>query len=116
MRVKEVKPINFLYFRTETRVSDLLNFVHIGQDLYREAVKKNLTITGPVHWHYFGFDVYFLQTTSFIGFLLAIALPKKCYGVIRSDITTTHVFTYQSLERERQDATGVLLREGTRLQ
>jgi effector-binding domain-containing protein len=56
MRIKSVKPINFLFYRTETKITGLAGFLPIGQQLFREAVKLNLTITGPVHWHYFGFQ------------------------------------------------------------
>jgi effector-binding domain-containing protein len=54
--VKEVKPANFLYFRTETRVDQLMNFIPVAKDLFREAINCNLHITGPIHWHYFGFN------------------------------------------------------------
>ena len=54
--IKEVKPINFLYFRAETRVDQLLNFIPVAKDLFKEAVNYNLHVTGPVHWHYFGFS------------------------------------------------------------
>jgi effector-binding domain-containing protein len=53
--VKEVKPINFLYFRTETYIHQLEKFISVAKDLFREAVKNDLHVTGPVHWHYFGF-------------------------------------------------------------
>lgn len=56
MEVKIVKPITFLFFRVETKVTELKKFLSVGQDLFKEAVKYNLTITGPVHWHYFGFE------------------------------------------------------------
>lgn len=54
--VREIKPINFLFFRTETRVSELANFIPVAQELFKEAVNKNLKIMGPIHWHYFGFN------------------------------------------------------------
>lgn len=54
--VKEVKPINFLYFRAETTVNDLASFIPVSTELFREAVSNNLQITGPIHWHYFGFS------------------------------------------------------------
>jgi effector-binding domain-containing protein len=54
--LREVKPINFLYFRTETSIHQLLNFIPVARELYREAVTYNLHITGPIHWHYFGFN------------------------------------------------------------
>ena len=68
--VKEIRPINFLYFRTETYVDQLAKLFIVAKDLYKEAVKYDLHVTGPIHWHYFGF----------IGdvskpFTLEIALP-----------------------------------------
>jgi effector-binding domain-containing protein len=53
--MKHVKPANFLFFRTETTVNQLADFLPIAKDLQREAVNYNLRISGPVHWHYFGF-------------------------------------------------------------
>lgn len=55
MDVKSISPINFLYLRAETTVSELYKFLSAGQDLFKEAVKQNIPVTGPVHWHYFGF-------------------------------------------------------------
>lgn len=55
MQVKEVKPINFLFARRETTLGELANHLPVGQQIFKEAVEKGLTITGPVHWHYFGF-------------------------------------------------------------
>jgi len=55
IQIKEVKPINFLYFRVETKVDELHQFLPIGQQLIREAIRLNIWMTGPVHWHYFGF-------------------------------------------------------------
>lgn len=56
MKIKEIKPISFLCFRTETKLSELTNFFHVAKELFKEAVKHNLSITGPIHWHYFGFN------------------------------------------------------------
>lgn len=70
MQIKAVKPINFLFFRTEASVPDLVKYLPVGQELFREAVAYNLTITGPVHWHYFGFEGDVNKP-----FTLEIALP-----------------------------------------
>jgi len=70
MQVKEVKPINFIYYRTETKVDELINFIPVAKEIYREAVKNDLHITGPVHWHYIGFTDDHQKT-----FTLEIALP-----------------------------------------
>lgn len=53
--LKRVKPINFLFFRTETTVEELKQFFEVAPELYKEAVTNNLTVTGPVHWHYIDF-------------------------------------------------------------
>lgn len=55
MQIKEVKPINFLYYRTETKVDNLINLIPVAKEIFREAVNNDLHITGPVHWHYTGF-------------------------------------------------------------
>ena len=70
MQVKEVKPINFIYFRTETTVSGLQNFLSVSKELYREAVKYDLQVTGPVHWHD---DDFSMDETK--PFILEVALP-----------------------------------------
>lgn len=68
--LKEIKPINFLYFRAETRVDQLLNFIPVAKDLYKEAVNLNLHVCGPIHWHYFGFN-----GDASKSFTLEVALP-----------------------------------------
>ena len=69
MQVKEVKPINFIYYRTFTTVGDLINLIPVAKEIYREAVDNNLHITGPIHWHYHNFIGHDKQ------FTLEIALP-----------------------------------------
>jgi effector-binding domain-containing protein len=70
MEIKAISPINFLFFRAKTKVSELFKFLSTGQELFKEAVSQNLPITGPVHWHYFGFTGDPNQV-----FELEIALP-----------------------------------------
>lgn len=71
MQIKEVKPINFLYFRTKTKVGDLGRYVGIiARSLYRDAALNDIEVTGPVYWNYFGF-----QGDSAQEFTLEIALP-----------------------------------------
>jgi effector-binding domain-containing protein len=70
MQIKEVKPINFLFFRTETKINELYNFLSIGQELFSEAIQHKLMITGPIHWHYFNFNGDVSKS-----FTLEISLP-----------------------------------------
>lgn len=70
MRIKEIKPINFVFFRTETTLQQLSSFFHVAGELFQEAVKLRMTITGPIHWHYHGF-----MGDATKPFTLEIALP-----------------------------------------
>ncbi len=70
MQIKSINPINFLFFRTETTVNELVKFLPVGQELYTEAVANKLSVTGPIHWHYFGFEGDPLK-----AFQLEVALP-----------------------------------------
>jgi effector-binding domain-containing protein len=67
---KQVQPVNFLFFRTETTVGELQKFLPVAQELFSEAYENKLRITGPVHWHYFGFTV-----NEHKPFTLEVALP-----------------------------------------
>ncbi len=56
MQIKEIKPINFLFFRTKTKVSELGRYIGIvARELYRDAAVNNLEVSGPVYWNYIGF-------------------------------------------------------------
>lgn len=55
MDFKEVKPINFLYFRAQTTLDQLQEFIPVGQRLYKEAALHDLPVTGSLQWHYFNF-------------------------------------------------------------
>lgn len=67
--IKEIRPVNFLYFRVETKVDELYKYIPVAKDLFREAVANDLHVSGPVHWHYFGLN----DPTQ--PFTLEISLP-----------------------------------------
>jgi effector-binding domain-containing protein len=56
MELREIKPINFIFQRSETTLSNLIDFLPVGQELIKEATELGLYITGPVQWHYIGFN------------------------------------------------------------
>lgn len=68
--LRKVKPINFLFYRTETTVEELNKLFWVAPELFKEAVVNNLTITGPIHWHYVGF-----MGDATKPFILEISLP-----------------------------------------
>ncbi len=70
MDIREIKPITFLFFRTETTVSELAKYLPVGQRLLKEAVNHGIDITGPIHWHYSQF-----QGDLTRPFTLEISLP-----------------------------------------
>jgi len=55
-QVKEIKPVNFLYYRTQATLADLMKYTEVSQEIMSEAVQRELPITGAPHWHYFGFE------------------------------------------------------------
>ncbi len=67
---KEIRPINFLYHRTEVKISHLIDQVPVAKELFKEAVKLDLHPTGPIHWHYIGFT-----GVASKSFLLEVCLP-----------------------------------------
>ena len=68
--IKVILPINFLFYRTEVKISDLINQVPMAKELFRESVRLDLHPSGPIHRHYFGFTGDESQS-----FTLEICLP-----------------------------------------
>ena len=78
--LKEIKPANFLYYRKELKMSELEQMAPVSQEVYREAVRQNLNITGPVQWHYFG------VVDKEVTFTLEVALPSVSSSSTRSSL------------------------------
>lgn len=56
MQIKEIKPINFLAFKTNTTLPELHGYVgKVAKALHLEAAKLGLDVTGPVYWTYRNF-------------------------------------------------------------
>jgi effector-binding domain-containing protein len=68
--LREIKPINFIFFRTQAYLEQLPNFIPVARDLFKEACFYNLQVTGPVHWHYID-----CNGDAGFPFTLEIALP-----------------------------------------
>ncbi|HEY4654125.1 MAG TPA: GyrI-like domain-containing protein [Cyclobacteriaceae bacterium] len=101
MQVKEVKPINFLFFRTKTRVGELGRFVGIiARELYRDAALNDLEVTGPLYWNYFGFE-----GNESNPFILEIAIPV-------AEIPAVYHGKFQ-LKREESFACVSMVHEGS---
>ncbi len=108
MEIKQISPINFLYFKAETRLSELPEFIRgVPRALHLEAAKHGFEITGPVYWNYFSFDdcpeffrleigvpIAELPTDYHGSFHVRRSSPFKClstfhYGSLR-DIPNTY--------------------------
>ena len=71
MQIKEIKPINFFYFQTETKITELSKLVgSVAKSLNLEAANLGLDVTGPAYWIYTGFEGDFNKS-----FTLQIAIP-----------------------------------------
>ena len=99
MQIKEIRPINFLYFRTRSKVGELGRFVGIiARELHRDAALNDQEVTGPVYWNYFGF-----YGDPSKDFALEIAVPigeiPLAYGG-KFDIKRVETFHCISLTHE----------------
>jgi effector-binding domain-containing protein len=54
--MREIAPVTFLYHRARVTMPELGSLIPISGELFKEAVQQGLMITGPIHWHYDGFD------------------------------------------------------------
>jgi len=71
MLIKEIKPVSVLYFTQKTTLNGLGQYVRtVARQLYREACRADLEVTGPIYWLYYGMDG---QPDT--EFTLEIALP-----------------------------------------
>ena len=71
MEIRKIEPIHVICFETETTMKDMLRHVRVvAHQIYQDAVKQELEITGPVYWIYQGADG---QPDT--KFFLTIAVP-----------------------------------------
>jgi effector-binding domain-containing protein len=92
METRTIHPIHVLYFETQTSLKEISQHVrHIAHRLYRDAVKNELEITGPVYWIYDGAD-----GNPETIFTLTIALPVSPAPLLASS-------EFQTKELEKFD-------------
>jgi effector-binding domain-containing protein len=111
-KLKEFHPINFLFHRAETKVSELANFLPVAKELFKEVVRLNLHVSGTVHWHYTGFTGDESQT-----FTLEVALPVDkiptdydgLFHLKRSDKFKCVVLTHEGAWTEIPQSYGKLM-------
>jgi len=89
MTIKTQPAINLLCFSTETSLIGLGQFVRVkASEIYNEAVKSNLEITGPIYWIYYGMDGY-----PETNFKLDIGVP------VQKSKTTSNGFSCKTFEK-----------------
>jgi effector-binding domain-containing protein len=77
MQIKEIKPMNVLFFSEKTTIHEMMKFVRVkANELYRNAIENNLEITGPVYWIYYG-----MNGQPNTRFILEICIPVHPSGV-----------------------------------
>ncbi len=94
MLIKETKPFNALVFRIETTLPQLRQYVgHVAKDLYREAARLELTVTGPICWTYYGID-----GKPDTVFTLEIALPVQEKEVVAQGFEWQRMDSFRCVE------------------
>jgi len=78
MDIKILPTINLFCFTTEATLADLGRYVRVkASEIYAQAQKNNLEITGPIYWVYYGMDGN--PTTKFrLDIGVPIQDPKPC--------------------------------------
>ena len=67
---KEIRPISFIFRRTDVKISNLISEIPVAKELFKETVKLDLHPTGRIHWHCIG-----LTRIPSKPFVLEICLP-----------------------------------------
>lgn len=93
MLIRTTQPIHVFYFEVETTLLDMMQYVRIkAKQLYQDAIRNDLEITGPVYWIYKGADG---QPET--PFTLTIALPiaEKTATIIDSPFKVKTLDTFR---------------------
>ena len=57
MQIRTIQPMQVFCFETETSLRDISQYIRVvARQLYADAIKHELEITGPVYWIYNGAD------------------------------------------------------------
>lgn len=120
MKIKEVQPFTVFYHTQKTTLAQLTQLTQqVPEQVYTEADKLNLTITGPMYWVYDGIDGKFDTE-----FTLEIAVPVEvntvnecppnfgvkqlepytCASVIHKGAWGDMMYTYDNLVEEIEKA------------
>ena len=101
MQIKTIHPMQVFCFETKTTLQDLLQYVRVvAQRLYKDAIKHDLEVTGPVYWIYEGADGQ-LDTI----FTLTIALPvSKTEKITEGDFKLKTLDSFRCLSHTHEGA------------
>jgi effector-binding domain-containing protein len=97
MQIRTIEPINVFYFETETSLSDILQYVRVvAQQLYIDAIKNNLEITGPVYWIYNGADG---QPDTMFNLTIALPVFQNTATITNSEFKLRTLDTFRCITR-----------------
>lgn len=89
MNIKKLPSMNFFCLSTEATLLDLNKYVRVkASEIYAEAIRNNLEITGPVYWVYYGMD-----GNAETKFKLDIGVP------VQESKTTSNGFSYRTFDK-----------------
>lgn len=116
MQIKTHPSMNVLYSSHRTSINTLHEYVGtVARDLYAEAARQHLLVTGPVYWSYYGMDgqpdtIFTLEIAIPVsgiaemenGFLFKEFPSFKCLYTLHSGAWNQLPQTYESLMKNIQ--------------
>ncbi|WP_031529461.1 hypothetical protein [Dyadobacter crusticola] len=105
MEIKNIQSLYVHYYETQTSLATLSEYVRVvAKRLYKDAIKNDFEITGPVYWIYEGAD-----GNPETVFKLTIALPiTPAAPVTGSEFRQKNLEPFQCISKQLQGEWSVL--------
>ncbi len=122
MIIKKVPSMHLFCFSTEATLTELGKYVRVkAKEIYIEAIKNNLEITGPIYWVYYGMDGN--PETKFkldIGVPVQYANPTSdgfsCKTIEKMDLATCiHEGSWSNLSKSYSSLISEIMETGSNL-
>lgn len=97
METKSIQPMHVLCFETETTMQDMLQYVRVvAHRIYKDAIKHELELTGPVYWIYEGADG---QPDTKFSLTIAVPVSKTKFELVESEFKIKQLDTFNCISK-----------------
>jgi effector-binding domain-containing protein len=98
MKITTIQAMQVLCFETETTMQDMLQYVRVvAHSIYKDAVKHDLEITGPVYWIYEGADG---QPDTRFSLTIAVPVSPADHNLSDSDFKLKTLDSFHCVSRQ----------------